>query len=88
MITTLKEVPFLVFDVKDHASIKANLVHSIKSMGEFSFNNDNQRISHTDWHLSPTFPRDYFRVVEPVLLETCANIKDSFDFSERLAVVN
>lgn len=88
MNITTSEVPFIVLDVPTHSRTKTNLIASIKNMGQYSYINENQRVSHTDWHLSPSHPREYFSFVESVFTQACLSIKNHYKLDEKLAVVN
>lgn len=56
-----------IFHVEEHAEIKDQLLKLIEGMGTFSFTNEHQQISHTDWHLAPDWPRPYGDLILPIL---------------------
>lgn len=53
--------------VPNFESIQTDFLNAIESMGKFSFINDGQSISHTDWHLSPNINRPYQHLAEYVV---------------------
>ena len=63
-----QNIPFFLFDVKEHLIIKPLILEDIKSMGLHSLidNKGLQKISNTDWHLSPQKERPYWsKVAQP-----------------------
>jgi len=56
------------FAIKEHQEIKDAALNAIEQMGKFSYYCEDQRISHTDWHLNVSHVRAYADIVMPVLI--------------------
>ena len=53
------EIPFLIFDVKDHLIIKDKILNGIQKMGKHGIVDQEQNIANSDWHLAKNFNRQY-----------------------------
>ena len=55
-----------VSEVKNHSTIKQDILNAIRDMGEFSYRMKENQLSNTDWHLT-TVERKYYDIVKPIL---------------------
>jgi hypothetical protein len=60
----IKPCLFYLLDVPDHAELKPQILSGIKSMGVHSLEEEGQKISNTDWHLSSNYDRPYYLVLK------------------------
>ncbi len=76
------DLPFELFMTKvlNHDQIKKEILQAIKLQGSYSFINDAQCISNTDWHLSSSFNRPYIEVTRFVILEHLENLRKHFNY--------
>lgn len=56
------------FQIREHQEIKESALNAIEQMGRFSYICEDQKISHTDWHLNGLHERTYADIVLPVLI--------------------
>jgi hypothetical protein len=82
------EIPFLIFEVKDHYLIKEKILDSIQEMGTYSFVNKEQSISNSDWHLGSDFNRLYAQYIEKVVLDVVEFVNKKFNYEEKLTARN
>jgi hypothetical protein len=83
-----QKVPFLIFDVDSHAQIKPSIVAAIEGMGSYSYINNLQHITHTDWHLGSNFYRPYYELVAPIINDVMAKVNDFYKYPEPLSLIN
>jgi hypothetical protein len=88
MIVIPQKPPFFLTDVKEHAALKKKIISSIEAMGTFSYDNGNQKIFSTDWHLAPNYPRPYYELIKPILQGVCDNIRKKMGYEDELNVQN
>jgi hypothetical protein len=88
MIALLRELPFFIKDIKEHDSLKGEIISAIEGMGAFSYINNDQKISSTDWHLVSNYPRPYYALVKPILQGICMDISKKMGYEEELTVRN
>jgi hypothetical protein len=69
------EIPFLIFEVKDHLLIKDKILDGIQKMGKHSIVDQGQNIANSDWHLSANFNRQYYQYVVKVFDDTAEFFK-------------
>ena len=81
-----KGVPFIINEAEDHHNIKQLILHQIDEMGKYSFRNNIQSISNTDWHLPPNAKRYYFNTFNTLFNKT--NIKLSKVLNMELKLLN
>ena len=67
METIQIKTPIYKFKVKEHNTIKQNVLEAIKNMGEFSYRTGGQSISNTDWHINESYRRLYYKHCIPIL---------------------
>ena len=77
-----------MFDVDTHTQIKPSVVSAIDGMGLYSYINNMQHITHTDWHLSSNFYRPYYELVAPVIANVIAEVNDLYGYPEPLTLQN
>lgn len=71
---------FFVTKVSNHASVKKEILEAIDSQGIYSFKNDGQEISNTDWHLSSEFNRPYIDIARPIISNHMNLLKEHFGY--------
>jgi hypothetical protein len=79
-----KNVPFIINDVEDHKNIKQLLLHQIDEMGRYSFKNNSQSLSNTDWHLAENAERYYFTVFNNLVQKTNAKLSKTLNVKLQL----
>jgi len=62
------EIPLFVFKVVNHDELKPKLLSQIEELGTYSYINEGQRISHTDWHLRGDRDFGYKKIFLPIAL--------------------
>ena len=77
------EIPFLIFEVKDHLTIKDKILDSIQKMGKHSIVYQGQNIANSDWHLAVNFNRRYYQYVAKVFDDTVDFLNKKFNYSEQ-----
>lgn len=61
---------FVISDVPDHENLKQKILTEIKKIGiHSSIVENNNSLYNTDWELSPSYPRPYFPIVQPLFEE-------------------
>jgi hypothetical protein len=88
MIVLPQKLPFFLMDVEEHTLVKKTTIDLIEGMGTFSYKNDNQTISSTDWHLSPSHPRPYYEPIKHILQGVCAYITKKMEYEYPLNIQN
>jgi len=88
MKTITQDTAFLLIDVSTHNEIKPLVVNAITSMGKFSYINESQSISNTDWHLASNFNRPYYPLVVSALEDVALKINSFFGYPEPLVIQN
>ena len=83
-INNKQNIPFFIYKVKSHFEIKHLILDAINSMGKYSFINDEQSISNSDWQLSKDFERPYFQYVESIFNDVCNELKNIYQYKEKL----
>ena len=77
-----KTIPILKHKVSNHRLIKQLILNAIKKMGTYSFINNYQRITNTDWHLSNEFDRPYYEYVSPIIDNVRNEVSQYFKYNE------
>jgi hypothetical protein len=77
------EIPFLIFEVKDHLLIKDKILDGIQKMGKYSIVDQGQNIANSDWHLSANFNRHYYQYVVKVFDDTVNFLNKTFNYNEQ-----
>jgi len=88
MKTIFKEVPFFITDVKNHDELKEKVLKDIYKMGVFSYKNDVQCISSTDWHLDSQFQRDYISHLVTTFNDICNQVSENLKCDFKLQIKN
>jgi oxalate decarboxylase/phosphoglucose isomerase-like protein (cupin superfamily) len=74
------EIPFLIFDVKDHLIIKDKILDGIQKMGKYSLIDENQNIANSDYHLSKNIPRQYYQYTEKIFNDVAEFLNEKFNY--------
>jgi hypothetical protein len=68
--------------VTNHSIIKEKILGAIKSMGSFSFIDNHQSISNTDWHLSQSVNRPYVEFIIDIFDEHNKKFIKEFNYTK------
>jgi len=77
------EIPFLIFEVKDHLMIKDKILDGIKKMGKHSIVDQEQNIANSDWHLAKNFNRQYYEYILKVFNDVTEFVNKKFNYHEQ-----
>ena len=83
--------PFYIYDVPNHAEVKPLILNGIQSMGTHCIMDAYQRISNTDWHLSPKRERPYVKYFMPIVdthLPALLQSSNLFGVATELRLIN
>lgn len=83
-----KSLPFFITDVQEHLEVKEKVLNDIYKMGEYSFINETQRISSTDWHLNNEFNREYINHLINIFNNVCNQMNDYLKSDAKLEIRN
>jgi hypothetical protein len=82
-------LPIFIRKIKNHSQIKNQVLDTLQGMGKFSNTIPGiQKISHTDFHLSPRMARPYFSIIEPILREHHTLLTDLLKIKETVILAN
>jgi hypothetical protein len=82
------QLPIFKYEVDNHKTIKPLILKDIKEMGTYSYINEGQRITNTDWHLDREFNRCYFTHVEPHVSKLCNELRSTLNHTGKIHLVN
>ena len=82
-------IPFLLYEVKNHLEIKNKILNTINEMGCYSYINKNQQISNSDWQLTRDFKRPYLEFVLNIFKDVVFYVNEKFEYTEEpVQVIN
>lgn len=76
------EIPFLIFEVKDHFTIKNKILDSIRKMGKHCIIEENQNIANTDWYLPKHVYRPYYQYTQKVFEDVVNFVNEKFNYND------
>lgn len=82
------QLPFLIYSVKEHENIKISILESIKKMGKYSYIDDSQSMSNSDWHLKRDFYRPYYLIIQPIINNLLEKLDELFKYENKIQLGN